>query len=194
MAAVIGIIGYTHGVRLVRTPAANSSGIASAGFADRLEATAATSTNKGYEVFLSNGGPALDNLPGIRSPPRDGDRLVPSNLAAFGLPERLRCSLGVRKAAGGSPTVEAAAQKLCEFFFEELVGPAGERACALVRFYMTQPFSALPGDLQEFATAAASVSRIGGEKRCLTLLGTAGVEQEWNSRSSSRGHKAIPLV
>src|SRR3954470_11840776 len=31
MAAVIGIIGYTHGVRLVSTPPANSAGSASAG-------------------------------------------------------------------------------------------------------------------------------------------------------------------
>ena len=118
---------------------------------------------------------------------------MPSNLAAFGLPERLRCSLGVRRAAGGSATAEVAAQNLCEFFFDELVDPAGNPACALVRLYITQPFAGLPADLREFAEAAAGV-RIGGATRCLTLLGTAGVEEKWNSRFSSQGHKAIPLV
>ena len=117
-----------------------------------------------------------------------------SNLAAFGLSERLHCSLGLRKAAKGTATVEAAAQKLCEFFFSELVDPAGEPACALVRFYITQPFAVLPADLREFAGAAATGGHIGGATRCLTLLGTAGLEDEWGSRFSSRGHKAIPLV
>jgi hypothetical protein len=117
-----------------------------------------------------------------------------SNLAAFGLPERLHCSLGVRRTASGSATVEAAAQNICEFFFGELVDPAGNPACALVRFYITQPFAGLPAELQESARAAAAETRIGGATRCLTLLGTAGVEERWNSRLSSRDHKAIPLV
>lgn len=117
-----------------------------------------------------------------------------SNLAAFGLSERLHCSLGLRKAASGSATVETAAQNLCEYFFDELVDQAGNPACALVRVYITQPFAELPTDLQEFARATAAETRISGTTRCLTLLGTAGVEAQWNSRRASQGHKAIPLV
>ena len=30
--------------------------------------------------------------------------------------------------------------------------------------------------------------------RCLTLLGTIGDEEQWNSRARSAGHKAIPLA
>ena len=33
-----------------------------------------------------------------------------------------------------------------------------------------------------------------GSTRCLTLLGTAGIEHEWNDRSQSLGHQAIPLA
>ena len=30
--------------------------------------------------------------------------------------------------------------------------------------------------------------------RCLTLLATAGVEEDWNDRRKSQGHRAIPLA
>ncbi|MDQ3515838.1 MAG: hypothetical protein M3403_03555 [Gemmatimonadota bacterium] len=117
-----------------------------------------------------------------------------SNLAAFGLPERLRCSSGVRAACEGTQSVEEAGQSLCEFFYDELIDPEGKRACALVRFYVTQPFARLPRELKEFARSAAGGLPIGEESRCLTLLATVGDEREWNSRFESRGHQAIPLL
>ena len=119
---------------------------------------------------------------------------MPSNLASFGLPERLRCSLGVAKAAEGSASIEEAARAICAFFFEELVDPAGKPACALVRLYVTQPFARLDDDLREFARRAAGDQAVRADTRCLTLLGTVGLEPEWNSRTTSRGHKAIPLL
>ena len=68
-------------------------------------------------------------------------RLSKTNLANFGLPERLRCSLGIAKAVEGTSSIEEAARAICAFFFEELVDSAGNPACALVRFYITQPFA-----------------------------------------------------
>lgn len=117
-----------------------------------------------------------------------------SNLSAFGLPERLRCSSGLSAACDSAQSVEEAAQSLCEFFYDELVGPSGARACALVRFYVTQPFGRLPRELKEFARSVATGLPIGEESRCLTLLGTVGDKPEWNSRFQSRDHQAIPLL
>lgn len=117
-----------------------------------------------------------------------------SNLSAFGLPERLRCSLGIRRAVEGAASVEAAARGLCRFLYDELVDSGGERACALVRFYLTQPFGQLDDDLQRFAQSVAGGHRLTSETSCLTLLGTAGAEPRWNSRSTSGGHRAIPLL
>lgn len=119
---------------------------------------------------------------------------MPSNLWAFGLPERLRCSNGIRNAVEGARSVEEAARGLCDFFYDELVDARGDRACALVRCYITQPFGHLPTSLQQFATAAAGGQRIPFSTRCLTLLGTKGAEPDWNSRLSSKGHQAIPLL
>ncbi|HUR91828.1 MAG TPA: hypothetical protein VMY38_04065 [Gemmatimonadaceae bacterium] len=121
-------------------------------------------------------------------------QLSKTNLASFGLPERLRCSLGIAKAAEGASSIEEAARAICEFFFDELVDPAGNPACALVRLYVTQPFARLDGDLQDFARRAAGDHAVRADTRCLTLLGTVGLEPEWNSRTTSRGHKAIPLL
>jgi hypothetical protein len=68
------------------------------------------------------------------------------------------------------------------------------RACALVRFYKTHPYSDLPTDLQRFAAAQLGDAVPRSDMRCLTLLASAGIEEEWNSRHTSRGHKAIPLA
>lgn len=116
-----------------------------------------------------------------------------SNLAKFGLPERLRCSLGLRQAAQGARSLEEAAQSFCRYYYENLVDDDGNRACALVRCYVTHPFALLPSELQQFARAAADAP-FAPDTRCLTLLGSAGVEPEWNSRRDSRDHQAIPLV
>ena len=117
-----------------------------------------------------------------------------SVLVDFDLAEMLRCSLGLRHAMRPAPTMEAAARECCRYFHEELVTDSGEPACALVRCYKTHRFHDLDRDLQAIArraldsnTAPASVLR------CLTLIGTTGVEPEWNDRRSSSGHQAIPL-
>ena len=119
---------------------------------------------------------------------------MPSNLSSFGLPETLRCGLGIRRAATNAATAEEAASKICQFLYDELVTSEGERACALIRCYKTHPFGQLKPADREFAR----VSMGGGttptpSMRCLTLLATVGDEQKWNDRRRSKGHRAIPL-
>ena len=121
-------------------------------------------------------------------------QLSKTNLANFGLPERLRCSLGIAKAAEGAASIEEAARAICGFFFNELVDPAGNPACALIRLYVTQPFGKLDAGLQKFAREVAGDYAVRADTRCLTLLATVGAEPEWNSREMSQGHKAIPLL
>ena len=120
--------------------------------------------------------------------------LSKTNLATFGLPERLRCSRGIARAAEGASSAEGAARAICEFFGTELVDPSGRPACALIRLYVTQPFGSLDAELQEFAKAVAGGQSVRADTRCLTLLATVGAEPQWNSRSASQGHKAIPLL
>ncbi len=116
------------------------------------------------------------------------------DLTKFDLGDMLKCSLRLRETVMGAPTLEASAQRVCRFFYDELRGPNIERACALVRCYKTHPFKALEPELQEFAR-----SILGPETsprptmKCLTLMATVGESAAWNSRHLSRGHRAIPL-
>jgi hypothetical protein len=117
-----------------------------------------------------------------------------SDLTQFGLTEMLRCSREVHRAASGAPTMESCARKICRTLYNELRGPDGERACALVRCYKTHRFDGLPPELRAFARRASAEARLPARTmKCLTLLGSAGSEPQWNARTSSKGHQAIPL-
>src|SRR3712207_5831092 len=112
---------------------------------------------------------------------------MPSDLTKFGLSEMLRCSTELRRATKDAPTFEEAAQRVCRVLYDELVAPDASRACALVRCYKTHPFGKLEPDLQSFARMVVKGLSIGASVRCLTLLGTVGDEQAWNSRRTSTG-------
>ena len=115
------------------------------------------------------------------------------DLTKFDLGDMLKCSLQLRETASGAPTLEASAQRICRFLYDELHGPDVEHACALVRCYKTHPFGALEPDLQSFARAVLGTENPRPTMKCLTLMATVGVSSTWNSRHLSRAHRAIPL-
>ncbi len=102
--------------------------------------------------------------------------------------------LALRPVADGKHTMEETASALCKLFYDELVDADGNRACALVRFYKTHTFDDLPLQLQRFAANTMAPLTPKGDTNCLTLLGTAGEDPAWNSRTRSQGHQAIPLT
>ena len=118
---------------------------------------------------------------------------MPYDLTTFGLGDMLKCSLRLRETATGAPTLEASAQRVCRFLYDELRDPNGERQCALVRCYKTHAFGSLEPDLQAFARAVMGMEQPRPTMKCLTLMATVGQTAAWNSRHLSRGHRAIPL-
>jgi two-component system NtrC family sensor kinase len=87
-------------------------------------------------------------------------------------------------------------EDVCQLMVQHLYGAmraGGERACVLVRAYKTHPYEALDAELQAFARELAGTEP-SPSTPCLTLLATAGVEPDWNSRYKSRDHRAIPLI
>ena len=116
------------------------------------------------------------------------------DLTKFDLGDMLKCSLRLREAASGAPTLEASAQRVCRFLYDELVAPGREHACALVRCYKTHPFASLDQDLQQFARKVLGSDPPRSTMKCLTLMATIGETASWNSRHLSRGHRAIPLA
>jgi hypothetical protein len=116
-------------------------------------------------------------------------------LTRFGMPEMMDCRTRLRGLFADVPaTPAAAAQRVVDFFYNELVDGNGAPACALVRFFKTEPFGNLNADQQAFALNAAGVTELADHVRCLTLLATTGDEDDWRSPERSRGHRAIPLT
>lgn len=118
---------------------------------------------------------------------------MPYKLPQFGLSDMLSLSLQIPRLCSGIPTMEGAAQRICSFLYDELRDEDGGQACALVRCYKTHPFADLTDDLKAFAEDHMSGHSGSRDMKCLTLLGSAGDEPEWNSRTGSKRHQAIPL-
>lgn len=115
------------------------------------------------------------------------------DLSKFDLGDMLKCSLRLRETATGAPTLEASAQRVCRFLYDELHGPGAPRACALVRCYKTHAFETLDPELQDFARNLLGGQPASPRMKCLVLMATVGQTAAWNSRHLSRGHRAIPL-
>ncbi len=116
------------------------------------------------------------------------------DLQGFSLTDMLRCGLDVRRITKGAPSMEDAARVVVQYLYDRSLDPrTGERTLALVRCYKTHAFRDLEPGLQRFATALLQGAPSAPAMKCLTLLATAGDEEDWNSRHASQGHQCIPL-
>lgn len=102
----------------------------------------------------------------------------------------------VSRAARSAQSLEEAAAGIVTGLYEsledaDLQGPS----LALARFYRTISFADLEPDLQEMAMAipGENSAQPRAAMKCLTLMGTAGIEPAWNSRHTSARHRVIPL-
>jgi hypothetical protein len=88
---------------------------------------------------------------------------------------------------------EEAAQRLVGMVFEQF-----RESVVLARLYSIIPVSRLPPAAREFARSAAASWKkrelLHDDTKVLALSGTRGENSQWNSRHSSRGHVAIPLI
>jgi hypothetical protein len=100
-----------------------------------------------------------------------------------GVSGRVKRSTSLQRAA------QIAADALWETFAESLV---------LVRLFGVLAYDKLPPVEREFvdklARAKGLSAEVGASTPILCLLGTRGVEREWNDRKGSKGHLAIPLA
>ncbi|HEX8254013.1 MAG TPA: hypothetical protein VF846_12775 [Thermoanaerobaculia bacterium] len=120
---------------------------------------------------------------------------MPYILNRFGFSDMMDSRGRLRDLFADDPaTFEDAAERAVEFFRRELVNEQGQPACALVRFFKTHPYADLPEDLQAVVRDASPDAASVPDLRCLTLIATRGDQPDWNSRLTSRGHRAIPLM
>ncbi|SIO57711.1 PAS domain S-box-containing protein [Singulisphaera sp. GP187] len=116
------------------------------------------------------------------------------DLARFSLSNMIECGAGLRRLGRNERSMEGAAERIVRHLYDQLVdGRTGARACALVRFFKTHPYSELDAGLQGIALEMLGRPPDAPALKCLTLLATVGDRPEWSDRERSRGHRAIPL-
>ena len=112
------------------------------------------------------------------------------DLGSLGLAGMVRLSAALRDLAGVGDTVADFAQAVCQHLHTHLVDEAGTRQTALVRFYGTAPYSALPAAERAWVGVPTGAQQ---DPTCLVLLGTVGNEPDWNDRTRSSGHRVLAL-
>jgi hypothetical protein len=115
------------------------------------------------------------------------------DLTQFSLRDMTECGSALRKLGSGASCMEEVAGLVVRYLQAHLGISTGEPACALVRFFTTQPFDELNADRQAVATTVLGL-RPNPRTKCVTLIGSAGIEPHWNDTSLSRRYKAVPLV
>jgi hypothetical protein len=88
---------------------------------------------------------------------------------------------------------DSAAQNIIEAIYEEY-----QESMVLARLYATIPLEKLPVTNQNFVNALVATKQASDllkmQTPVLSLLGTYGVETEWNDRRNSRTHTGYPLI
>jgi len=117
------------------------------------------------------------------------------DLSKFTLKDMTECGIALRKLGSTAASMEEVASKIVHYFYDYLIDKrTGEKSCALVRFFKTHPYQELNPELRKFADGMLKGNSCSSTTKCLTLLASAGEKPEWNSRQTSLGHQAIPLV
>lgn len=115
-------------------------------------------------------------------------------LEAFTLTQMIELGSTLRDIGRGAKSLEEAADSIVRYLYENLFSKeTGQRACALIRLFKTHVFGQLDEDLRQFARTRLAGAVETPAMKCLVLFASAGDKPEWNSRTGSKGHKAIPL-
>lgn len=116
------------------------------------------------------------------------------DLTSFTLGDMTECGAALRKLGADATSMEDVAGRIVSHLFHHLrAGRSGDRACVLARFFLTQPYGRLTGELRSFARRLLGGQPGSPAMKCFMLLATAGVRPDWNARQASKGHQAIPL-
>jgi len=116
------------------------------------------------------------------------------DLNGLDLSDMSRLGAALRQLGSQARTFEEVAGRVVRLLHESLVdGDPSTKACSLVRLYRTVRFDQLPPDLRAFGQDRMKDIPLLPEARCLTLMGTAGLEPAWNDRRTSARHNTIPL-
>lgn len=106
-----------------------------------------------------------------------------------------KCSLVLRQFGRNSASMEASSQKIVKYIYQHFCdSQTGENSCVLVRLFKTHPYGELEDSLQQSARRLMNGKSPAADMKCWTILASAGIEPQWNSRHTAIENTAIPLV
>lgn len=113
------------------------------------------------------------------------------DVSNFTIRDMTECCKVVRTIGKGAKNMEEVSNSIVNHLYVNLIdGQSGNKACSLVRFFKTHTFAKLDPELQNFSKNVSGNSTVFPETKCLTLLATVGENPAWNSRKTSKGHRA----
>jgi hypothetical protein len=117
------------------------------------------------------------------------------DFAKFSLQNMTRCGDDLRQFGSKARNIEELANLMVHYFFDHFIDKkTGEKSCALVRFFMTYPYTSLDEELRRSADKIRNGQPVPQDAKCLVLLATVGLHPDWNSTKLSKGHRVIPLL
>ncbi len=117
------------------------------------------------------------------------------DLARFSLHDIIECGTALRRLSLEAQRMEEVAARIVAYLYTSLGDKrTGQKACALVRFFKTCPYSELDDDCRRYAEDVLGRAPASSTMKCFTLMGTAGDRPEWNTKENSRQYKSIPLA
>lgn len=117
-----------------------------------------------------------------------------TRLDRFALSDMVRYGAALRGMRPPGESMQDVARALVSYLYDELVDESnGARSCALIRFFKTHPYGALPPSLREIVRCKLKGEPSSPDMKCLTLLATRGERDEWNAIADSVDHQVIPL-
>lgn len=116
------------------------------------------------------------------------------DLTRFTLKDMTACGAALRQIGQGAASMEEVADRTVRYLYDSFVDAQGQRANALVRFFITAPYANLADDLQQRVDAFLGHRPDDPTIKCQTLLATIGENPDWHSRHRSRKYAVLPLT
>lgn len=117
------------------------------------------------------------------------------DLRSFSLREMTECCAAFRNLGEGATNVQEVADRMVRYLYKHFGDQeSGSTSLALVRFFHTLPFGDLDATCRRLVREALGGGPVSPAMKCLTLLGTAGDQPDWNVKECSRRYRAFPLV
>ena len=112
----------------------------------------------------------------------------------FSLKDMTQCGLALRDMGNNARSMEETTNRIVHYLNDHLTDAAGEKVCALTRFFITMPYGELDDDNQRHAEKLLGGAPDSAHLRCQTLLATVGIEPAWNDRRQSNYYRNLPLT